>query len=49
METETLLSIADGCGDCYDEIRGSKGSRTEEAKATGDKSHLVDEDFRGWD
>ncbi len=49
MEAETLLSIADGCGHCYDEIRGSTGSRTEEAKATRGKSQLADEDCRGWD
>ena len=49
MEAETLLSIADGCGHCYDEIRGSTGSRTEEAEATGGKSQLADEDCRRWD
>ena len=49
MEAETLLSIADGCGHCYDEIRGSTGSRTEKAKATRGKSQLADEDCRGWD
>ncbi len=50
MEAETfLLSIADGCGHCYDEIRGSTGLRTEEAKATtGGESQLDDEDCRGW-
>ena len=49
MEVETLLSIEDGCGHCYDEIRGSTGSRTEEAEATGGKSQLADEDCRRWD
>ncbi len=49
MEAETLLSIADGCGHCYDEIRSSTGSRTEEAKAARGESQLADEDCRGWD
>jgi hypothetical protein len=49
MEVETLLSIADGCGHCYDEIRSSTGSRIAEAKAAGGKSQLADEDCRGWD
>ena len=49
MEAETLLSIADGCDHCYDEIRSSTGSRTEKAKAAGGKSQLADEDCRGWD
>ena len=49
MEAETLLSIADGCGHCYDEIRSSTGLRTEEAKATRGESQLADEDCRGWD
>ena len=50
MEAETLLSIVDGCGHCYDEIRGSTGLRTEETKTAGGKSQLADnEDCRGWD
>ncbi len=49
MEAETLWSIDDGCGHCYDEIRSNTGLRTEESKAAGAESQLADEDCRGWD
>ena len=49
MKAETLLSIADGSGHFYDQIRSSMGSRTEEANAAGGESQMADEDCRAWD